>query len=120
MIDQKRIDHIERTINRLFDHAEAFSGHCFRCVKPKYGNSLDAFSGEGSLKVSGRFHVRGNVRLVYTSTDLNTAQWEYCNTARSTGLSIASLLPFTAVSAAVNLNKVLNLSDTKVRRSLKK
>ena len=87
-------------------------------MQPKYGNSLDAFSGEGSLKVSGRFHVRGNVRLVYTSTDLNTAQWEYCNTARSSGLNITSLLPYIIIGADVTLSKVLDLSDALVRERL--
>ena len=99
--------------------AEDFSGHCFRCVKPVYSRSLDAFSGEGARNNSGRFHVKGKVLIVYTSTDLKTAEWEYTNTVRSRGFDIAYLLPYTAISATVKLSKVLNLNNSEVRKMLK-
>ncbi len=114
-----RISRLAVTITHLTANAEEFTGHCFRCVKPVYSSSLDAFSGEGTLKTSGRFHVIGKVLVVYTSTDLKTAEWEYTNTARSRGFDSAHLLPYTAISANVKLSKVLNLSNSAVRKMLK-
>lgn len=87
-------------------------------MQPKYGNSLDAFSGEGSREASGRFHGKGQFVIVYTSTDLKTAEWEYSNTARSSGFNITSLLPYIIIGANVTLSKVLDLSDASVRKRL--
>jgi RES domain-containing protein len=118
-MDQAQIDRLTRALTRLSGRAEAFSGYCFRCVKPYYSSSLDAFSGAGSQKVSGRFHVKGKFIIVYTSTNLQTAGWEYLNTAVSIGLDTAYLLPYTAVSAEANFSRVLNLTDSRVRKALK-
>ena len=53
------------------------------------------------------------------STDLSTAEWECLNMARSVGIDTAYLLPYTAISAAVKLSRVLNLNDPAVRKALK-
>ena len=118
-MDQAQADRLARDMVKNFGRAEAFSGYCFRYVTPKYSSSLDAFSGAGSLKVSGRFHVKGNFVIVYTSTELKTAEWEYFHTARSAGIDTTFLLPCTVISATVKLSRVLNLTDAKVRRVLK-
>lgn len=118
-MDQAQADRLAHSISKIFGQAKAFSGYCFRYVTPKYSSSLDAFSGAGSLKASGRFHVKGKFVIVYTSTELKTAEWEYFHTARSAGIDTAFLLPCTVISAAVNLSKVLDLTDAQVRRALK-
>lgn len=104
---------------RLAASPEAYSGYCYRCVKPQYSSRLNAFSGEGSRKASGRFHVKGQFILLYTGTTLEAAQWEYFNTARSIGIDTAHLLPVTAIGAEIVLSKVLNLSRADVRSTLK-
>ncbi len=119
MIDSAQADRLARAMARLVASAEAYSGYCFRCVKPQYSSRLDAFSGAGSRKASGRFHVKGRFNLVYTSTTLEAAQWEYLNTARSIGTDTAYLLPLTAIGADVVLSKVLNLSSAATRNILK-
>lgn len=118
MTDHARDARLARSMMRLASRMEAFSGTCFRCVRPRYSSSLAAFSGEGSRNASGRFHVKGRVLIVYTGTELQTAEWEYLNTARSTGIDTAYLLPYTAVSAEVRLSRVLNLCDFRVHRTL--
>ena len=117
-MDRLRINRLAHSMTDLAARAEAFSGNCFRCVKPKYSSSLDAFSGEGSRKASGRFHVRGKFVVVYTSVNLRTAEWEYFNTARSMGIDSAFLLPFTAIGANAQLAKVLNLNNPDVLRAM--
>ena len=117
-MDQVQTDRLTRAMTRLYGRAEAFSGYCFRCVKPYYSSALDAFSGAGSQKVSGRFHVKGKFVIIYTGTDLKTAQWEYLNTAASVGFDTAHLLPYTAISAEVHLSRVLDLTNPSVRRAL--
>lgn len=117
-MDQAQIERLVRALTQLVSRAEAFSGYCFRCVKPHYSGSLDAFSGAGSQKVSGRFHVKGKFVIVYTSADLQTAQWEYLNTAASAGFDTAYLLPYTAISAEAKLSRVLNITNPSVRRTL--
>lgn len=117
-MDQAQADRLAYAMTGLAGRAESFSGHCFRCVKPQYSGSQDAFPGAGSLKVSGRFHLKGKFVIVYTSTDLQTAEWEYLNTAASVGIDTAYLLPYTAISADVNLSRVLNLTLPLVRRAL--
>ncbi len=117
-MDQAQIDRLARAVTKLASHAEAFSGYCFRCVKPQYSSGLNAFSGAGSQKASGRFHVKGRFIIVYTSTDLQTAGWEYLNTAASIGIDTASLLPYIAISAEAKFSRVLNLTHPAVRRTL--
>ncbi len=109
---------LTRTLSALFASAGGYSGYCFRLVKPQHGTRSDTFSGAGSRFASGRFHVKGQFVIVYTGTSLETAQWEYFHTARSVGIDPAFLLPCTAVSAAVTLSKVLDLTDARVRRAL--
>ena len=117
-MNQAQIDRLTRAMTKLVSRAEAFSGYCFRCVKPQYSSGLDAFSGAGSQKASGRFHVKGKYVIIYTGTDLQTAGWEYLNTAASIGIDTAYLLPYTAISAEVSLSRVLNLTHPAVRRTL--
>ena len=40
---------LKKAMQALARNAKPFTGFCFRCMKPKYGNIRDAFSGEGSL-----------------------------------------------------------------------
>ncbi len=117
-MDQAQVDRLTRAMTRLVGRAEAFSGYCFRCVKPYYSSGPDAFSGAGSQKVSGRFHVKGKFVIIYTGTALQTAEWEYLNTAASIGFDTAYLLPYTAIGAETKLNRVLNLTNPGTRRAL--
>ena len=119
MRDAFELNRLARALSRMAESAETYSGHCFRFVKPRYSNRLDAFSGEGSRKASGRFHVKGSFVIVYTSTDLKTAEWEYLHTARTAGINTAFLLPCVVISANVRLSKVLNLASARIRKSLK-
>ena len=47
----------------------------WRLVRPKHGNRLDAFSGEGSRLFGGRWNAPG-VRVVYVSSSLSLAALE--------------------------------------------
>ena len=117
-MDQMQVDRLTRAMTRIISRAETFSGYCFRCVKPYYSSGPDAFSGAGSQKVSGRFHVKGKFVIIYTSTDLQTALWEYLNTAASMGFDTAHLLPYTAIGAEANFSRVLDLTNLGIRRAL--
>jgi len=79
---------------------------------------MDALSGEGSRRASGRFHMKGAFLIAYTGCTLPQAEWEYSNISRNSGITREDSLPLTTLSADVNFTKVLDLTDRAVRRHL--
>ena len=117
--DAARIAGLQAALQELVPHSATYVGLCFRCLRPKYANKRDAFSGDGSRFASGRFHRRGAFPIVYAGCTLRVAEWETSHTARNSGFQREDLLPLTTISAEVKLNRVLDLTDRRVRRVLR-
>ena len=119
MIDALRLAQLDSALQSLALPANPYVGKVFRIMTPLHANKVDALSGQGSRRASGRFHVKGAFLIAYTGCTLPQAEWEYSNTSRNSGITREDSLPLTTLSAEVNFNKVLDLTDRAVRRRLK-
>lgn len=118
-MDATRLPHLDTALRLLALSASSYTGRVFRILAPLYGNKVDALSGNGSSRASGRFHAQGAFRIVYTGCTLQQAEWEHAHTTRNSGLSREDTLPITTLSADVSFSRILDLTDRKVRRRLK-
>ena len=118
-MDALRLAQLGSALQALALRDHPYAGKVFRIMTPLYANKVDALSGEGSRRASGRFHVKGAFLIAYTGCILPQAEWEYSNTSRNSGITREDSLPLTTLSADVNFNKVLDLTDRAVRRQLK-
>jgi RES domain-containing protein len=86
-----------------------------------YANEDDLLSGEGSRKYGGRYSPKGGFRAVYGSLELDTATAELMAYHRRQGRPDpeAVVFPFAAVSLEADVERLLDLTDAKVRRTLK-
>jgi RES domain-containing protein len=92
-------------------------GTVFRSVAPRYANPADLISGEGARRSGGRWSPAG-IHAVYGSLTLETALAEALAAIRYYGLPPEAALPRTFVAIAVRLERVLDLTDGNVRRTL--
>ncbi len=118
-MDALRLAQLDSALQVLALRDDPHMGKVFRIMTPLYANKVDALSGEGSRRASGRFHVKGTFLIAYTGCTLPQAEWEYSNTSRNSGIAREDSLPVTTLSADVNFTKVLDLTDRAVRRQLK-
>lgn len=104
-------------IDRLKDRAGEFSGMLFRSTVPKYANTLDLLTGEGSRCAGGRWNPVG-IATLYGSMSPEAAMAEALAHIRYYGLPAHSVMPRTFVAVKVELAQVLDLTDGKIRQSL--
>ena len=99
----------------------AFTEKFIRVAGMDYANAKDLLTGDGSLKHGGRYNPRGGFRAIYGSLDLDTATAELLAHHRHQGRPDpeAEVFPFVAVSLEADVQRLLDLTDTAVRRALK-
>ena len=118
-MDAPRLAQLDAALLRFASGGSPYSGTVFRILTPRYANSRDALSGEGSRHDSGRFHVKGAFLITYAGCTLKQAEWEHSHTSRNAGIAREDSLPLTTLSADVRFSRVLDLTDRTVRRQLK-
>ena len=96
-----------------------FEGRVFRFIKPRYSSADDISNGEGGLKASGRWNLKGCCQISYTSLAPETALAESLAHVRYYRLPEATALPRVLVSLDVSLHRVLEVTDGDVRMRLK-
>ncbi|MHB1421753.1 MAG: RES family NAD+ phosphorylase [Gemmataceae bacterium] len=86
-----------------------------------YANQDDLLSGDGSLKHGGRYNPKGAFRVIYGSLELDTATAELLAHHRRQGRPDpeADVFPFVAVSLEAEVERLLDLTNATVRRTLK-
>ncbi|MBD5778783.1 RES family NAD+ phosphorylase [Pelagicoccus sp. NFK12] len=80
---------------------------------------MDATSGMGALKVSGRWHPQGRFPCLYTSTTPETALQEMLAANRYNRLQDHRSLPSTLVDIRAELFHLLDLTNGKLRQRLR-
>ena len=95
-----------------------FDGVVYRSSTPKYATHADLFTGAGSVLSGGRWNPKG-VAAVYFSLSPETALAETLFRNRTSGVPIQNLMPRVFVAVNVELLKVLDLRDGKVRQRLR-
>ncbi|MBA2585087.1 MAG: RES family NAD+ phosphorylase [Chthoniobacterales bacterium] len=100
-------------------HDRALQADLFRFIDPRFSRAADIVSGAGALQASGRWHVKGQFRISYTSMDPETALAEALATARYYHLPVSSALPRVLVSLRLTAPRVLDLRVAAIGQTLK-
>ena len=82
-------------------------------VTPKWTKDADVTNGNGALKESGRWNLKGTGCVTYSSFSPETALAESLEVVRYFGFPVHKGLPKVLVSLRFQLKKVLDLTDGK-------
>jgi RES domain-containing protein len=99
--------------------AVAWEGTVFRSASVRYANRDDFLTGAGAKRAGARWNHADSFAAVYTSLTPETATQESLAHFRHYGLPVADALPRVLAAARVVLQRVLDLTSSKVRRRLK-
>ena len=103
---------------RLYLKAVPWSGEAYRTVGPKYARPADIISGIGAAKAGGRWNPVAAFAAVYLSTTPQTATAETFAGNRYYSIPFYEALPRVLVAVDVDLPRVLDMTDPRVRRAL--
>jgi RES domain-containing protein len=115
---------LEQKIRRAIKYAIPFEGTdrpqgiCFRSVKQKFANRQDILSVQGSLFTGGRYNFAGAFGVLYLACDPHTCLEEVTRVTTNGGFRAAENFPRTFIGIKVRLSKVLDLTNTRMRRRI--
>ena len=104
---------------RMKPDAASWQGHAYRVVGPRYLSPADIISGIGAMKGGGRWNPVGLFRTVYASLTPEVATAEALAHSRHYGIPDYQQLPRVLVSLEVALERVLDLTDGRVRQCMR-
>jgi len=108
---------LDKRFAGLLHRAVSLRGTIYRSTAPKYANSADLLSGEGSRRNGARWNPIG-VAAVYGSVTPQTALEESLAHANYYRLPVHSAMPRTFVAIEFNLAVVVDLTDGRNRQVL--
>jgi len=94
-----------------------WSGTVYRNCAPRYATNADLLGGGGSTLYGGRWNPL-RIRAVYASLTPETSMAEALVECRREGLDISDAMPRVFVAIRVDLQKMLDLTDAGIRRTL--
>ena len=112
------LEHLEERIHKAVDLAIGFEGACFRAVSQRFASQRDIISSEGSKKYGGRFNFKGTFEVLYLSCDAHTCIEEVTRATEAAKFNVAESLPRTIVGIKLKLSRILDLTNSKVRRAI--
>ena len=111
-------------VQELFDqiaqclaNSVEFSGPVFRSAGVKYANEDDFLSGEGAAHNGGRWNPR-KIKAIYASVNPVTATRESYQQFAKFGFKDEFIKPRVMAGANVELNRLLDLTDRKIRSKI--
>jgi RES domain-containing protein len=107
----------EARLTALRNLASGVSLTAYRSSTPKYATETDLVTGEGSRRFGGRWNPPG-LAAIYASVTPETAMAETLAHVRYFCLPIHSVMPRTFVALDFQLNRVLDLTDGRIRQRL--
>lgn len=107
-----------KVFEQITKFVRPFSGTVYRSTAIKYAKPDFVVSGVGSQKTGARWNPIG-IKAVYGSFTPDAAMAETLAYFRYYGLPIHTAMPRTFVAIAINLERVLDLTDTAVLRTAK-
>lgn len=102
---------------KIANEAVPHDGVVYRSTAPNYSNPKDLLSGEGCRLHGGRWNPMG-IRAVYGGCSPETAMAETLAYARYFGIPEHALMPRVFNAISVKLSKILDLTDSRIRKSL--
>jgi RES domain-containing protein len=112
-IDPPEVIELLQIIADLYATADGFDGVIIRNVGAKYSSKNDFYSGVGAAKAGGRWNRKG-IEAIYASLDVQTATVEAYQDFIYRGLPLTDVTPRVTAGAKVKLEKVLDLTDSKI------
>jgi RES domain-containing protein len=119
LVPHPESERLAEALERCSAFAFSWSGSVFRYADLEFANRRDVASGEGARKSGGRWNPKGGFRVLYASLDLETAQQEIMAHHRSKGLPDAEALPLAVLGFRVEVQRVLDITASSIRRALK-
>ena len=116
-VDTPDVVELFEAIAELYADAIGFDGRIVRTVPIKYANKNDFFSGAGAEKCGGRWN-RPGISAIYASLDPFTATHEVYQNFSAFGFLKTEMQPRVTAGADVSFDKVLDLTEGKVRRKI--
>ena len=114
----QRDDFLRRVLDLPPDWMTPFDAVLFRFIHPQFSAAEEIVSGEGSHWASGRWNLKGAMRVAYTAAEPETALAECLAHARYYNLPVSTALPRVLVSLVLRWTSVLDLRDANLRRVL--
>jgi RES domain-containing protein len=112
-------DRLAGSLRRVSSASREWVGIAYRVGSVPRSNEEDLVSGEGSRIWGARWNPPGSFRTVYLSHDHDTAMAEYLAQNRRQGLPDHAAMPVVTAPVRLNLERVLDLTDRSVRRTLR-
>ena len=112
-------DRLRSAFKRCSPRSIPWGGVVYRSASPRYANTHDLLSGVGSRTAGARWNPPRGFPTVYFSLDPHTALDEVLAHFRHFGIPIESAMPRVMVSVRVNVQRVLDLTDGKIRSALR-
>ena len=119
VIAHPRFQELLSLIEKTPGLAKRWRGFGFRSVTPDRADAVKILSGQGSFHMGGRWNAPGSVCAAYASTKPEVALAEALAHFRYNGFQDEDAMPRVTVALEFRLHKVLNLTNSKVRRQLK-
>jgi RES domain-containing protein len=98
--------------------SNSWSGEVYRSASPRYANKDDLLTGAGSKTAGGRWNPPNSFRTIYTSLDPHTALDEVLAHFVYYRLPIARAMPRVIVALETCFQRILNLTNSAIRRLL--
>jgi RES domain-containing protein len=112
-------DRLRRSLERCASRTVRWVGVVYRSSSPRYANRDDLLTGSGSKTAGARWNPPRSFPTVYSSLDPHTALDEVLAHFRFFGIPIESAMPRVTVSVRVRVERVLDLTDGKIRSALR-
>ena len=115
----QRDEFLTRVLDLSQNWATPVDSVLFRFIDPRFSTAAEIISGEGGHWASGRWNLKGAMRVAYTATEPETALAECLAHARYYKLPLSTALPRVLVSLVLSATNVLDLGNANLRRGLR-
>lgn len=111
-------ERLARAIDRCLPLAVPWAGDLFRATDMEFATPRDLASGDGARQHGGRWTPKGSFHTMYGSLTVEGALAEILEGHRRKGVPDVKALPVALVGLRVSLQRTLDLTDGRVRRTL--
>lgn len=119
MLKHADSDRLAHALTRCHPLTVPWTGSVFRSASVRYANRDDFLTGAGSKSAGARWNPPDSFATTYTSLSPETATAEALAHHRHFHLPVESALPRVLAAAQVVLQRTLDLTDAKVRKTMR-
>src|SRR5580658_144445 len=112
-------DRLAHALTRCHHFTSPWTATVFRSASVRYANRDDFLTGAGSKAAGARWNPPDSFATTYTSLSLETAIAEALAHHRHFNLPVEHALPRVLAAAQVVLQRMLNLTEAKIRKTLR-